>query len=89
MKKFLSVILSGVLAASMLAGCGGSGASSAPASSAAPAPAPVSSAAASSEAPAAEPAETFEEVKLRVAYMPNMGSASLLVTAREIGRAHV
>ncbi len=85
MKKFLSVILSGVLAASMLAGCGGSGASSAPASSAAPAPAPASSAAASSEAPAAEPAETFEEVKLRVAYMPNMGSASLLVTARDKG----
>lgn len=84
MKKFLSVILSGMLAASMLVGCGGSGASSAPASSAAPAaPAPASSAA-SSEAPAA-PAETFEQVKLRVAYMPNMGSASLLVTARDKG----
>ncbi len=84
MKKLLGIILSGVLAASMLAGCGGSSAPASSAAPAAPAPAPASSAAASSEAPAA-PAETFEQIKLRVAYMPNMGSASLLVTARDKG----
>lgn len=81
MKKLFSVILSGILAASMLAGCG-----SAPASSS-EAPASSESAPASSEASseASASAESFDPVKLRVAYMPNMGSASLLVTARDKG----
>jgi NitT/TauT family transport system substrate-binding protein len=41
-----------------------------------------------SQAPAATeetPEESFEPVTLRVAYMPNMGSASLQVTARDFG----
>ena len=35
--------------------------------------------------PASEPAEQFETVDLRVAYMPNMGSNSLLATAINMG----
>ncbi|WP_419067602.1 ABC transporter substrate-binding protein [Candidatus Allofournierella excrementavium] len=35
--------------------------------------------------PASEPAEEFETVDLRVAYMPNMGSNSLLATALNMG----
>ena len=74
MKKLLSLALAGVMALS-LAACG-STPSSTPASTPASEPASTS---------ASEPAEEFETVDLRVAYMPNMGSNSLLATALNMG----
>lgn len=76
MKKLLSLALAGVMALS-LAACG-STPSSTPASIPASEPASAST-------PASEPAEEFETVDLRVAYMPNMGSNSLLATALNMG----
>lgn len=76
MKKLLSLALAGVMALS-LAACG-STPSSTPASTPASEPA-------SASIPASEPAEEFETVDLRVAYMPNMGSNSLLATALNMG----
>ena len=76
MKKLLSLALAGVMALS-LAACG-STPSSTPASTPASGPASAST-------PASEPAEEFETVDLRVAYMPNMGSNSLLATALNMG----
>ena len=76
MKKLISLALAGVMALS-LAACG-STPSSTPASTPASEPA-------SASAPASEPAEQFETVDLRVAYMPNMGSNSLLATAINMG----
>ena len=76
MKKLLSLALAGVMALS-LAACG-STPSSTPASTPASEPASAST-------PASEPAEEFETVDLRVAYMPNMGSNSLLATAVNMG----
>ncbi len=76
MKKLLSLALAGVMALS-LAACG-STPSSTPASTPASEPASAST-------PASEPAEEFETVDLRVAYMPNMGSNSLLATALNMG----
>ena len=72
MKKLLSLALAGVMALS-LAACG-----STPSSTPASEPASAST-------PASEPAEEFETVDLRVAYMPNMGSNSLLATALNMG----
>ncbi len=76
MKKFLSLLLTGVLTVSMFSGCGtksseNQGQASTSASSS-------TSAATTTNAPA-------ERIKMRVAYMPNMGSASTLVTAMEMG----
>ena len=76
MKKLISLALAGVMALS-LAACG-STPSSTPASTPASEPASAST-------PASEPAEEFETVDLRVAYMPNMGSNSLLATALNMG----
>ena len=76
MKKLVSFVLAGVMALS-LAACG-STPSSTPASTPASEPASAST-------PASEPAEQFETVDLRVAYMPNMGSNSLLATAINMG----
>ena len=76
MKKLVRFVLAGALALS-LAACG-STPSSTPASTPASEPA-------SASAPASEPAEQFETVDLRVAYMPNMGSNSLLATAINMG----
>ena len=76
MKKLLSLALAGVMAL-RLAACG-STPSSTPASTPASEPASAST-------PASEPAEEFETVDLRVAYMPNMGSNSLLSTALNMG----
>ncbi len=89
MRKSMSLILVSAMMAAMLAGCGG-GASKAPETTAATAT--TAAEAAGTEAPAeggeteapAE-AESFEPANLRVAYMPNMGSASLAVAAREKG----
>lgn len=76
MKKLLSLALAGVMALS-LAACG-----STPGSTPASTPASGST---SASTPASEPAEEFETVDLRVAYMPNMGSNSLLATALNMG----
>ena len=76
MKKLLSLALAGVMALS-LAACG-----STPSSTPASTPASGST---SASTPASEPAEEFETVDLRVAYMPNMGSNSLLATALNMG----
>lgn len=76
MKKLISLALAGVMALS-LAACG-----SAPSSTPASTPASGST---SASTPASEPAEEFETVDLRVAYMPNMGSNSLLATALNMG----
>ena len=72
MKKLISLALAGVMALS-LAACGTTP-SSTPASGST-----------SASTPASEPAEEFETVDLRVAYMPNMGSNSLLATALNMG----
>lgn len=77
MKKTFALVLAMVLAFGLVA-CG---------AEPAPAPAPETEAAAApaetkaAETEAAAPAEQFETVNLRVAYMPNMGSASMLTTA--------
>lgn len=76
MKKLISLALAGVMALS-LAACG-----STPSSTPASTPASGST---SASTPASEPAEEFEIVDLRVAYMPNMGSNSLLATALNMG----
>ena len=76
MKKLISLALAGVMALS-LAACG-----STPSSPPASTPASGST---SASTPASEPAEEFETVDLRVAYMPNMGSNSLLATALNMG----
>ena len=76
MKKLISLALAGVMALS-LAACG-STPSSTPAST-------PPSGSTSASTPASEPAEEFETVDLRVAYMPNMGSNSLLATALNMG----
>lgn len=94
MRKTMSLALASAMTAALLAGCGG-GSASGTATTAAPETTAAQTTAAQTEAvPAAggetqaeAPAqtETFEPATLRVAYMPNMGSASLAVTAREKG----
>lgn len=85
MKKILAILLTATMVLSMAA-CGSTPApSSAPASPSTAAPAPAPSASPAAPASTAPVAETFETVKLNVAYMPNMGSASLLTTAKEKG----
>lgn len=76
MKRFTSILLAAVLAAVLLAGCGAAP-SSQPASK--PASQPVSQ---SEPAPAAP---EYERATVRVAYMPNMGSGSAIVTGIEMG----
>ena len=86
MKKQVSVILAAALAAASLAGCGGAkkGETQAAATEA-PKTEAATEAATSAEAEPETEAESFEPETVRVAYMPNMGSASLAVTAREKG----
>lgn len=85
MKKRVSFVLAAALAAASLAGCG----SNKPAETKAP-----ETTVAQTEAKTEEKAETtaeakkeesFEKASVRVAYMPNMGSASLAVTAKDKG----
>mgnify|MGYP001028454335 FL=1 len=94
MKKTMGLVLASALTAAMLAGCGGSKApETAAPTTAAPADAGTTAAAedkegaedADKKAEEAPAAESFEPATVRVAYMPNMGSASLAVTAREAG----
>ena len=94
MKKTMGLVLASALTAAMLAGCGGSKApETAATTTAAAADAGTTAAAEDKEGAAdadkkaeeAPAAESFEPATVRVAYMPNMGSASLAVTAREAG----
>ena len=92
MRKTMSLVLVSTMMAAMLAGCGGGGSSAAPETTAAPTTTAAEAAkpeapadGGETEAEAEAPAENFEPATLRVAYMPNMGSASLAVTAREKG----
>ncbi len=92
MRKTMSLVLVSTMMAAMLAGCGGGGSSAAPETTAAPTTTAAEAAkpeapadGGETEAEAEAPTENFEPATLRVAYMPNMGSASLAVTAREKG----
>lgn len=88
MKKQVSVILAAALAAASLAGCGGGNAKkeeTQAAATEAPKTEAETAAETSAETEAEAEAEKFEPATVRVAYMPNMGSASLAVTAREKG----
>ena len=86
MKKQVSVILAAALAAASLAGCGGAKKEETQAAATeAPKTEAATEAATSAEAESETEAESFEPETVRVAYMPNMGSASLAVTAREKG----
>lgn len=95
MKKQMSVVVASALAMTLLAGCGGSkpAETTAPATTQAAATEAAKTETAKTEETKAEETkaeetkaeETFEPATLRVAYMPNMGSASLAVTAREKG----
>ena len=76
----MALLAGTALAIASLTACGGSK----PAETTA-APATEAATEAKTEAAATEAAETFETEKVRVAYMPNMGSASLAVTARDKG----
>lgn len=86
MKKQVGVILAAALAAASLAGCGGAKKEETQAAATeAPKTEAATEAATSAEAESETEAESFEPETVRVAYMPNMGSASLAVTAREKG----
>ena len=86
MKKQVSVILAAALAAASLAGCGGAKKEETQAAATeAPKTEAATEAATSAEAEPETEAESFEPETVRVAYMPNMGSASLAVTSREKG----
>ena len=86
MKKQVSVILAAASAAASLAGCGGAKKEETQAAATeAPKTEAATEAATSAEAEPETEAESFEPETVRVAYMPNMGSASLAVTAREKG----
>ncbi len=86
MKKQVSVILAAALAAASLVGCGGAKKEETQAAATeAPKTEAATEAATSAEAEPETEAESFEPETVRVAYMPNMGSASLAVTAREKG----
>ena len=78
MKKILCLVLALAMMSLALVACGGT--TSTPAST--PASQPASQPASMADS---EPAETFDPVDLRVAYMPNMGSCSLLATAINAG----
>lgn len=81
MKKRFALLLGAAMAAASLTACSGSKPAE---TTAAPVATTAATEAAATAAPATE-AEKFDPVNLRVAYMPNMGSASLAVTARDKG----
>ncbi|MEG0688399.1 MAG: aliphatic sulfonate ABC transporter substrate-binding protein [Hungatella sp.] len=87
MRKTMSLVLTAGMVMSMLAGCAGKTTETTAATTAATKAAATeatTTAAATTAAPETT-AESFDPVSLRVAYMPNMGSASLATTARDKG----
>lgn len=85
MTKKTSILLAGALILAALAGCSGkTEAPAEPPSTAAGDAAKGKTAVPATETPATG-SEEFDTVSLRAAYMPNMGSASLLTIAREKG----
>lgn len=83
MKKRMALLAGTALAIASLTACGGSkpaGTTAAPEATEA-----ATEAKAEETTETTEAAETFETAKVRVAYMPNMGSASLATTARDKG----
>ena len=89
MKKRIGLLAGTALLMAALSGCSGSTAATSATEAKTEAVTAGDTSAAAAETTAATneetQTETFETVKLRVAYMPNMGSASLAVTAREKG----
>ena len=75
-KKTLKAALCAALACAMLAGCGSAPSSTAPASG---------SGSTGGSASTASDAPEYERATVRVAYMPNMGSGSSLITGIEMG----
>lgn len=84
MKKRMILLAGAALAAAALTACGGGAAKPTTAATTAAATAAETTAEAAKEETTEAP-ETFETAKVRVAYMPNMGSASLATTAKEKG----
>ena len=76
MKKTLKAALGAALACAMLAGCGSAPSSAAPASG---------SGSTGGSASTASDAPEYERATVRVAFMPNMGSGSSLITGIEMG----
>lgn len=85
MKKRIALLAGAAIAAAALTACGGGAAKETTAAATTAAATEAATEAAKEETAAAEAAETFETAKVRVAYMPNMGSASLATTAKEKG----
>lgn len=85
MKKRIALLAGAAIAAAALTACGGGAAKETTAAATTAAATEAATEAAKEETAAAETAETFETAKVRVAYMPNMGSASLATTAKEKG----
>lgn len=87
MKKRIALLTGTALAIASLTACGGNKPAETVAAPAATTAATETATEAAKEetTEAATEAESFDTVKVRVAYMPNMGSASLATTAREKG----
>lgn len=85
MKKRIALLAGAAIAAAALTACGGGAAKETTAAATTAAATEATTEAAKEETAAVEAAETFETAKVRVAYMPNMGSASLATTAKEKG----
>lgn len=83
MKKRMALLAGTALAIASLTACGGS--KPAETTAAPEATEAATEAKAEETTEITEAAETFETAKVRVAYMPNMGSASLATTARDKG----
>lgn len=88
MKKKIALLIGAAMVMSSLTACGGG--SVKPAETDAPATTAAGRSVTSAPAAAGTTetsagAEVFETVKVRMAYMPNMGSVSLAVTAKEMG----
>lgn len=73
MKKLLSIVMSAALIMSAFAGCSGGASSS------------TGNAASTASAASAASSASVQRIKMRVAYMPNMNSASTLITAIKMG----